>query len=262
MLEMCRAAGFIGIEGIPPFFEAKTEPEVAAIGDKFKRANVLIETFHLPFSQNDDIASFYEERRLKAVENMRVWMARAVLAGASICIQHPTTNRGSAKIEGVGAYMKQLAKSMKILLREAERQGVILAMENITPLTPGRFGSTLEHLELIGRELAHPNFGMCLDTGHALMSGGPAGAAEFAEIMSPHLVAFHIQDNAGDRDSHLAPGHGNVDWESLFKKVAETDFKRTICIEAPPFAPGPDYSVEAWKNLWMETDVLAEKALA
>ena len=132
------------------------------------------------------------------------------------------------------------------------------------PGTDGpRIGSQPEHLSVIAEKFAHPNLGFCLDTGHALVAGGPDGAHAFFQAMDPHLVAFHLADNAGDRDSHLAPGRGLVNWNTLFKAMAELNFSHPACIETPPFAHAPNqtYPLPAWKQLTAETDDLVEKAL-
>ena len=79
--------------------------------------------------------------------------------------------------------------------------------------------------------------------------------------MGSRIAAYHLADNAGDRDSHLAPGHGRVDWTTVFRKAAEANYSGTMCIETPPWAAGPDYSLEAWKSMVVECHQLAETAL-
>jgi sugar phosphate isomerase/epimerase len=107
----------------------------------------------------------------------------------------------------------------------------------------------------------HPSLGFCLDTGHALVAAGPERAGEFFEVMAPRLIAFHLADNAGDRDSHLAPGHGLVDWEQFFRQVVRLNYAHGMCVETPPFAPGPSYSLEAWRRMFTDLDELARQAM-
>lgn len=259
--EMCKAAGYAGIEGAPPLFDGKTDSELEAIRDEFKAAGLAIETFHLPFKPEDDISSFYETDRRSAVDNMKRWISLAAAVGAKVCIQHPTTKRNSVEIEGFDAFMRQLSRSLETLLPEAERLGVTVALENMVPRTMGRFCSQPEHLRKILEEFAGSDLGMCLDTGHANMTGGSEVMQDFLDAMGPSLVALHLQDNAGDRDSHLAPGHGTTDWNGVFRRIAQIGFDRSVCIEAPPFAPGPSYSVEAWVGLKEEMDELVNDAL-
>ena len=82
--------------------------------------------------------------------------------------------------------------------------------------------------------------------------------------MAPHMVAYHLSDTAGDRDSHLAPGHGRVDWTKVFRRAAEIGYAGYMCIETPPFAPAPNgsYSVAAWRQMVEDSDRLVAAALA
>ncbi len=260
IIETCRFAGLAGIEGSPPLFEGIAESELQAIGDRYRSAGLCIETFHLPFSPEDDIASFYETVRRRAVDKMRLWMGRASLAGATVGIQHPTTNRSDADVEGLETYFIQIGRSLDTLLREAEDLNFTIALENMLPSGGGRFTSRPAHFERIVRDFAHPNLGFCLDTGHALVAGR-GDAHRFFEVMGPCMVAFHLADNAGDRDSHLAPGHGRVNWCRFFRHAAHIGYRRTMCIETQPFDFGPDYTDHAWKRMVADTEALAESAL-
>ncbi len=260
IIETCRFAGLAGIEGSPPQFEGNSESELQAIGDTYRSAGLRIETFHLPFSPEDDIASFYETVRRRAVDKMRLWMGRASLIGATVGIQHPTTNRSDADVDGLETYFIQIGKSLKTLLREAEGLNFTIALENMLPSGGGRFTSRPEHFERIVRDFAHPNLGFCLDTGHALVAARD-DAHRFFDVMGAQMVAFHLADNAGDRDSHLAPGHGRVNWRRFFRHAAHIGYSRTMCIETQPFDFGPDYTDSAWKKMVADTDALAESAL-
>jgi sugar phosphate isomerase/epimerase len=188
-------------------------------------------------------------------------MERAALMEANVVIQHPTTQRHSVDVEGEEPYIRQLGRSLETLLPLAERLGLTIALENMLPSGGGRFASRPEHLAKIGELFPHDRLGFCLDTGHALVAGGPEHAFDFFETMKDRMVAFHLADNAGDRDSHLAPGRGMVDWTRLFKGVAHAGYTGTLCIETPPFGPGPPYSDADWAALLADARRLAENAL-
>jgi len=256
ILEVCRTAGLAGIEGASSLFAGMTDSELEKIGAQFASSGLAVETFHLPYADDDDVASFYETTRAGAVESMKRWISRAAALGARVCILHPTPNRRSVDVEGVDPYLSQLGRSLESLLPEAEGLGITIALENMVPSVPGRFCSRPEHLAAVGERFYGPHFGMCLDTGHAHLSGGAAALDAFLDVMQPHLVALHLQDNAGDRDSHLAPGHGTIDWGRLFRRLEEMSFSRAACIEAPPFAPGPSYSLESWTQMVDEIELL------
>ena len=261
MIHICLEAGFSGMEGAPPLFEGKPETELQDIGKGFREAGLAIETFHLPFAAADDIAAFYETQRRSAVDRMKSWIEMAAGVGAKIVIQHPATRSYEVAVEGFEAFFRPMAKSLFELLPFAESRGISIALENMLPRDGSRFGSQAEHFQRFIRDLAYPGLGFCLDTGHALIAFGAQGFDAFYALVGPRVTAFHLADNAGDRDSHLAPGRGNVPWRSFFRRTAELGFQGSMCIETPPFAPGPCYSVEAWVRMIRDMDTLVERAL-
>jgi sugar phosphate isomerase/epimerase len=125
------------------------------------------------------------------------------------------------------------------------------------PYTRERLGCRVEHLERILSRHDHPNLGFCFDTGHALVSAGEK-ALELFRFMKDSGIAFHLDIIAGDRDSHLAPVRGRIFWKEYFAELQGMNFQNTICVEAPPFSYGPDYSLEAWKILHEDLGTLAE----
>ena len=264
IVQICTHAGLSGLEGAVELFPNRTEAELEKIAVQFEKTGLKTDSFHLPFSAEDDIVCFYETTRKKAVEKIQRAMQQAAALGGRTAVLHPSTSSFDIDVEGLDNYLRQMDRSLQVLLPCAEKLGLIIAIENMLPGEDGpRLGSKPEHFALFAEKFAHPHLGFCLDTGHALVAGGPQGAHAFFQVMAPHLVAFHLADNAGDRDSHLAPGRGLVDWDVLFRGIAEIGFARPICIETPPFAPGPNhgYSLNAWKQLVDDTDVLAGKAL-
>ena len=261
--ELCGGAGFAGIEGAPELFAEQTGTELQQIAAEYGEAGLAIDTFHLPFGADDDIASFYEVRRAAAADKAKHWVERASALGVKVAVQHPSTSRFNVDVDGLDQYLRQLGRSLEFLLPAAQTVDVIIALENMLPGDDGgRICSRPEHFERIIREFGHANLGFCLDTGHALVSGGPGGAEAIAEAMGSHLVAYHLADNAGDRDSHLAPGHGLVDWGPVFRRAAKLKYSLNMCIETPPFAAGPRYSPAAWRALATNVEELSQAALS
>lgn len=263
VVALCRAVGLAGLEGGESCFANCGMPELAQTGAALRAAGLAMQTFHLPFGAGDDIASFYETSRRATATKIRLWMERAAALGARIGILHPSTSRCSVDIEGLDPYMAALDKTFRELLPAAESLGMTLALENMLPgdAAGGRLGSRPEHFILFRQRFGHANLGFCLDTGHALVALRER-AAEFFDAMGSELVAFHLQDTPGDRDSHLAPGHGRVDWDVVFQRMARLEYRGIACIEAAPFDFGPDYSATSWRQLVLWTDRLVAAALA
>jgi sugar phosphate isomerase/epimerase len=261
--QVCRRAGMRGIEGNVQTFPTESLPQLEEIGRSYRDAGLEVYSFHLPFSGGPhvDIAAFYETYRVQAVDLARLWMQRAAALGAKVVIEHPTVSRASVDIEGEDKYLRALDRSLAVLLPEAQSLGLTFALENMLPGDDGgRFGSRPKHFRRILEAFDHPALGFCLDTGHALVSCHES-AHEMFEAMAAKLAAFHLVDNAGDRDSHLAPGNGRVDWSRVFQGMARIEYRGVACIEAPPFSFGPAYRPEAFIEMIRDIERLVERAL-
>lgn len=265
VIELCGAAGLSGIEAVSEQFAGLGEAELGRVGAAYRAAGLSLDSFHLPFAAEDDLASFYESVRRPAVERQTRCLERAAALGARVVIQHPSTSRYDVEAEGLDRYLGALGASLEVLLPRAAALGLVLALENMLPGVDGpRLGAAPAHFVEFTARFGHPALGYCLDTGHALVAGGPDGADAFPAAMGPRLVAFHLADNAGDRDSHLAPGRGLVNWRGVFSRMQTLGYAHPACIETPPFAWGPHdrYSLDAWRSLVAETAALAARALA
>ena len=93
--------------------------------------------------------------------------------------------------------------------------GVKILLENLRNevTTPERL------LEIV--KIGHfDSVGICLDVGHAHLGGGEAGIAAAIEICGPRLAQLHLHDNRGERDDHLWPGSGTIDWNAIARSAA------------------------------------------
>lgn len=140
-------------------------------------------------------------------------------------------------------YYKSLIASLEILLPEAEKCDVIIALEN--QWTP------LNHSRILLKVMEHfrsPNLGLCYDTGHGNLTekgslfpgktvvpqlwndlGIPVEWEEnLVEKFAPWMVNCHLHDNNGILDEHLYPGQGTVDWERIRKVLSDSPRLQSI----------------------------------
>ena len=54
------------------------------------------------------------------------------------------------------------------------------------------------------------DIGVCFDFGHAHIMGG---VPESFESLKALIRSTHVHDNARDRDAHLWPGEGTINWD-------------------------------------------------
>jgi len=105
----------------------------------------------------------------------------------------------------------------------AAERNVSIALENNRSLECMDF-----ILELV-RAVDMPNIGICVDTGHANL--GDLGAGHAIRMAGSLLLTTHLQDNLGERDDHMPPGMGKIDWADVFQALSEIDYKRTLMLE-------------------------------
>jgi len=112
----------------------------------------------------------------------------------------------------------------------AAKFGVQLAVENMFNSTWG-----LDRiLEEIGDNPEETNIGICIDIGHANQStdAGREPVCNYLERYAGQLLHLHLHDNHGDRDDHLLPGEGTVDWPRMLGVLENIGFSGTAVLEA------------------------------
>src|SRR6266446_6554053 len=74
--------------------------------------------------------------------------------------------------------------------------------------------SAPERLVEFIRTMHFDDIGVCFDCGHAhLMNGIP----ETFAVLKNHICSTHVHDNNKDKDSHLWPGKGSIDWKQTME---------------------------------------------
>jgi sugar phosphate isomerase/epimerase len=102
--------------------------------------------------------------------------------------------------------------------------GVKVALEVI----PNRLSSAHELVRLIEDQLDGTSVGVCLDYGHAHLMGD---VGEAIEMLSGHLWTTHVHDNRGQRDDHLAPFAGSIDWAAAMMETQKIGYDDVLMFE-------------------------------
>ena len=105
----------------------------------------------------------------------------------------------------------------------AQDLGIDLGLENGATLVD------MEYLLQLRELLGGPHVGFCIDTGHANL--GDLGAARAIDLAGKWLYTTHLQDNHGQRDDHLPPGRGAIDWAAVFQAMRRTGYARPLMLE-------------------------------
>ena len=251
--EICTISGFPGIEGYHTIFEGFDYSDLEDAGEILRNANVKTPSFHLPGSVSDrlDLVSPDENTRLGAVEIYTEWMEKAALMGFKKAIIHGTTAHPNVNDTDLISLTDRLLPELEKLLKTAEKNGIILALENQNPSEAGRFGSEPEHLYEILKRINSPFFGFCLDFGHAYINCRDSYNV-FYDVMKGKIEAVHLHGNHGTEDIHLPPGYGDTDWDTVRSFLKKINLPY-VCIESSPHPSIDHFFPSDWKKLYLET---------
>ena len=121
------------------------------------------------------------------------------------------------------------------LLERAERYGVHILVENFNRMCiDGLYWidnapDLLRMIECVN----HPLFHAVWDVGHANMQDMPQDEA--LRLLGNHVRALHIQDNLGDRDSHLAPFLGTLNLDAVMNGLLSIGYQGYFTFEVGRF---------------------------
>ena len=127
--------------------------------------------------------------------------------------------------------------SIEHLRAFAKPLGVRMLIENI----PNEL-STPEKLKELLKTGHFGDVGVCFDTGHAHMMGGVSPALE---LLKDDIRSTHVHDNKQDRDSHLWPGQGTIDWKLTMELLRSAPQVPPVLLEIEGDPDGhPDFGKE------------------
>ena len=133
--------------------------------------------------------------------------------------------------------------SIEHLRAFAKPLGVRILLENI----PNELSTPDKLIEFI--HASHfDDVGVCFDLGHAHMM---SSVAEAFEILKPQIRSTHVHDNAKDKDSHLWPGRGSIDWKEAVELLRAAPHTPPLLleIEGEEKAYPVDGMAEAYRKL-------------
>ena len=189
------------------------------------------------------IASPDEEARALAVRETQAALELARRVPLSVLVVHPGL-QDSLLSPGVQNSREAAVRSVEEIVALASPLGVRVALEVI----PNAMATADALVELLD-DLDMPELGVCLDFGHAHMQGDVVDAIE---SLSGVLAATHVHDNHGDRDEHLAPFDGTIDWAGALTALQKIGYEGTLMLElagADPPAPALERARKAAARL-------------
>lgn len=123
------------------------------------------------------------------------------------------------------------------LIPVAKQYGVNICLENMFLTRRGKvyagccsdIPTACRYIDELNAIAGEKLFGFCLDTGHLLLIGGDVKQAMLT--LGDRLFTFHVHDNNGFDDQHLAPYMGVQDWDRFTQGLAACGFDSTMNFE-------------------------------
>jgi sugar phosphate isomerase/epimerase len=202
---------------------ANRKAHVKEIAEWFRGSGIPLNSVHSPLYADYEwgrtgappvnIASTDRAGRIEAMDEIKRALEIAEQIPFRFLVQHIGTPNESSSEKKIEAAMT----SLEHLRAFAKPLGVRILLENI----PNELSTPDQLVEMI-RSAHFGDVGVCFDFGHAhIMSS----VSEAFEILRGQISSTHVHDNVKDKDSHLWPGQGSIDWKQameLLRTAPET----------------------------------------
>lgn len=210
-------------------FDYTNRAHVQELAGWFKSSTVKLRSMHSPLFPDDDwgrggahpvnLVDPEKRQRVIAMDEVK----RALEVAESIPYQYLVQHVGNPGEKYNEEQFEHAITAIEHLRSFAKSLGVMILVENI----PNEISAAQKLKELIdsGR---FQDVGMCYDVGHAHMGAGVG--PEFA-VMKPFIRSTHIHDNDAERDSHLWPGGGSIDWKLAMELIRSAPHKPPLLLE-------------------------------
>jgi sugar phosphate isomerase/epimerase len=235
--EISRAGvGAIEIFCAPQHFSYRDSQSVREIADALGEYRLELHSLHSPTERDLSpgresgvpitICDTERIRRLDAVDEIKRALEVAETIPFRYLVQHMGHGRQMADPRKTDAAFS----SLEHLTVFAKARGVTIALEN----TPDELGSPSSLQHFITDTHLH-DLRLCFDTGHAYMETGVEAGFD---MMRDRVATTHVHDNHGEKDEHLLPFDGSIDWEAALAAFSAAPHPLPIVLELKELSPG------------------------
>ncbi len=237
-----------GVEGIELFaarqhFDYTDRSHVREISEWFQSSSVVPFSMHAPLFPDMEMGRGGapavnvihpdKSHRIDAMDEVK----RALEAAEQLPLKYLVLHLGEREDTWNARTLEHSLSAIEHLQAFARPLGVTLLIENMQ----NEVTAPQNILEILAT--GHfTDVGVCLDLGHAHLGEGiPAVVASLKD----RVRSTHIHDNEGDKDSHLWPGEGNIDWPATMLELKTVPNLEGGVLEISYTLPEPHESVVA-----------------
>jgi sugar phosphate isomerase/epimerase len=242
------AAGFTGVEVFcsRSHFDYGSPEDVREMGRVLTEKNLVLHSLHSPTSRDRgptresgtpvSICESERVRRIDAMDEIKRALDVAEQIPFRYFVQHMSGSREAPDPRKRDAAFS----SLEHLVLHAKHVGVTVTLEN----TPSEMGDPA-YLRSFVDETRLAGLRFCFDVGHANIADTTAEnkLAHGFEPMRELIATTHVHDNRGEKDEHLVPYEGTVDWKEAARLLATAPVKDLSLVlelkEQPGAEPSP-----------------------
>ncbi len=200
-------------------FDYRSPEEASELASWLAGNNLKLHSIHSPTNRDFNrsresgvplsISDPERLRRQEAVDEIKRALDLVEQIPFQYCVQHVARARDIPDDRLWDAAFS----SLEHLSLFARHRGVTIALEN----TPGEM-ATPANLKHFLQRTRLASVKLCFDAGHAHLEGDAAAALETAADL---VATTHLHDNHGERDEHLLPYEGKIDWSAVLGALPE-----------------------------------------
>src|SRR4030042_4956670 len=211
--------------------DAYQKKEGKELAETLQRNGLEI-TIHGPFM---DLSPGGVDQKIKEVtlDRFLKTIELADFLNPKMIVFHPGYERW--KFDGnVKLWLESSLQTWRPVVREAEKRGLTLAIENVFEESP-------EPIKCLLEEIHSPRFRFCFDTGHHnVFSKTPLPI--WMEALGGFLSEVHLHDNHKEMDEHLPVGAGDFDFSQFFALLSQLKLNPLYTLE-------PHEEAHLWRGL-------------
>jgi sugar phosphate isomerase/epimerase len=219
LLDVFAHAGAQGVElfAARQHFDYTSRPHVRELAEWFRGSSTEPFSMHAPLysdlemgrggSPSVNVIHPEKSRRIDAMDEVK----RALEVAEQIPFRFLILHLGEREDAWSPRALEHSISALEHLKAFASPLGVKLLVENLQ----GDVARPAHLVEIL--TAGHfQDIGVCLDVGHAHLGDGVAPA--LSELKA-RIRSSHLHDNKGDKDTHLWPGDGTIDWEQTLGEL-------------------------------------------
>lgn len=227
----CRGLGFTSLDFLTNYWGESYIERAHKFRELMNEAGLSIHQSHAPFNRYN---------KARSVDEFKPYVSRAIetagILGAKYIVVHADEYRLA---EGEEYDTKTVHdwtyEYLAPFVEQAEKCGVEIAIEDLfeekgNKAPRSRHCSTVEELIAL-IERFDKRVSCCWDFGHGHVAFGTENVFEEFKKVFPYISCTHVHDNYYNKDLHLLPYFGNIDWTAHIRYMKENGYKGNFTYE-------------------------------